>query len=329
MGAPILVTGATGFVGGALLRRLRSEGQPVIGLGRDPTRCAALRAEGFDIREHDLAGGFGSQDMLAFGEVSAIVHSAARAAPHGRLESFVTANVTATHNVLDLARALSVRRLVFLSSSSVCFAPRDQLLVKEGDPLPVPFNAYARTKAIAEGLVLAAKECGPVVLRPRGIYGIGDTALLPRLLRAARRGPLPLVRNGQAQIDLTHIDDVVDATLVAVRSGPDVAGQVFNISGGEVLPITEIAGLACARAETPLRWRRMPLAPLMLAAGLVERACRLIPGEPEPAITRYGLALFAFAQSLDLTKARDLLGWRPKVPFAEGLARTFPEGAPR
>jgi hypothetical protein len=93
-----------------------------------------------------------------------------------------------------------------------------------------------------------------------------------------------------------------------------------------VLPITEIAGLAWSRAGMPLRWRRMPLAPLMFAAGLAERVCRMLPGEPEPVVTRYGLALFAFAQSLDLTKAKAQLGWQPQVAFAEGLVRTFPNG---
>lgn len=325
MGGPILVTGATGFVGGALLRRLRAEGHPVIGLGRDPARSAALRAEGFDIREHDLALPFQPQDIAAFGQPSAIVHSAARATPHGNLADFTAANVTATRHVLDLARSFGVGRLVFLSSSSVSFAPRDQLLVKESDPLPAPFNAYARTKAEAERLVLAASDLSPVVLRPRGIYGLGDAALLPRLLRAARRGPLPLLRQGKARIDLTHVDDVVEAILLALHAGPNADGQVFNISGGEVLPITEIAGLACARAGTPLSWRRMPLAPLMLAAGLAEGVCRLLPDGPEPVVTRYGLALFAFAQSLDLTKAKAHLCWQPRVSFDEGLSRSFPK----
>lgn len=320
----MLVTGATGFLGGALLRQLRKRGQPAIGLGRDRARLAALRAEGFDLRAHDLKQPL---DPDCFHGVTAIVHSAALSAPHGRMRDFVDANVTATGNIVALARALGIARFVHISSASVSFAPMDQIAVHENDPLPHPFNAYAATKAQAERIVLKADLPGTVILRPRGIYGAGDTALLPRLLRAAKRGPLPLLRGGQARIDLTHVDDVVAAVMAALDS--DSTGTVYNISGGEVLAVTEIAARACAAAGQSLRWRRMPVAPLMALAAAVETTCLLLPQRPEPAITRYGLALFAYAQSLDISKAQSDLRWSPQVSFAEGLARTFAPDAPR
>jgi nucleoside-diphosphate-sugar epimerase len=327
VGGAILVTGATGFLGGALLRRLHSQGEPVIGLGRDPARCAALRAEGLRVVQQDLAAPFGPQARAALGDIGRIVHAAARSSPFGTAEEFTRDNVVATRHLLDFAQSLGVRGMVYISSSSVCFALKDQLGVRESDPLPKPFNEYARSKVEAEKLVLA-QDGAAVVLRPRGIYGPGDTALLPRLLRAVRQGPLPLLRGGRARIDLTHVDDVIAAILAALDAGGAVAGQVFNISGGEVLPITTIATQACARAGLVARWRRMPLWPLMVAAGGVEAASRWLPGAREPAVTRYGLALFAYAQSLDLSKARARLGWQPQVSFEEGLARSFPKGRP-
>ncbi|MFN3824059.1 MAG: NAD-dependent epimerase/dehydratase family protein [Pseudorhodobacter sp.] len=326
MAGRVLVTGATGFLGGAVLRRLRQEGVRVIGAGRDARHCAALRAEGFEMLEQDLARPFAPGVAERLCDLRAVVHCAARSSPHGRAQAFEVANVTATRNLLEFCAGIGVSRFVFVSSSSVSFAPIDQLGVRESDPLPPPFNAYARTKRAAERLVLDAPALGPVVLRPRGIYGAGDTALLPRLLRAARRGPLPLLRDGCARIDLTHIGDAVAAVMAALDAGAAAEGQVFNISGGEVLPVPEIAGQACARAGVPLRWRRMPLGPLMAVAGLIERASLLLPGAPEPAVTRYGLALFAYAQSLDLTAAGAGLGWRPQISFEEGLARTFAGG---
>lgn len=322
----VLVTGATGFVGAAVLARLRATGAAVIGLGRDPARIAALRAQGFDIRQQDLTRPLEPADWAG---VRAIVHGAALSAPFGRRRDFVAANVTATRHVVALAQALGGVRLVHLSSASVGFALRDQLGQREDDPLPRPFTAYAATKADAERIVLAATGISPVVLRPRGIYGAGDTALLPRLLRAARRGPLPLLRGGQARIDLTHVDDVARAILAALQAGPEAQGQVFNISSGEVLPVSQIAARACAAAGQNLRWRAMPLRPLMAMAGAVETACLLLPHRPEPAVTRYGLALFAYAQSLDIAKAQARLGFVPQVDFTEGLARTFAPQARR
>ncbi|MEP6564856.1 MAG: NAD-dependent epimerase/dehydratase family protein, partial [Mesorhizobium sp.] len=164
--------------------------------------------------------------------------------------------------------------------------------------------------------------------RPRGIFGAGDRALLPRLLQAARRRPLPLFRDGQARIDLTHVDDVVDAILAALAAGGSAEGQIFNISGGEVLPVRRIADEACARAGFSARWRKMPLWPAMLAAGVMEAVALRLPGQPEPAVTRYGLGLFAYAQSLDISKASRMLGWAPKVSFEDGLDRTFGAGTP-
>lgn len=300
----------------------------VVGLGRDPLRVAQLHEAGFDVRQHDLETPFGVAALQALRGVSAIVHCAALSSPYGPAPAFAAANVTATRHVLALGQALGVKRFIHISSASVCFAPVDQLNVREDDPLPAPFNAYARTKAQAERLVLAVDELCPVVLRPRGIYGAGDTALVPRLLRAARRGPLPLLRDGRARIDLTHVDDVVAAISAALKAGSAVRGQIFNISGGEVLPVAEIATRACEQAGVVARWRKMPLGPLMAAAGIVEAISPWLPRTSEPAITRYGLALFAYAQSLDLTKAQTELGWRPQISFEDGLARTFAPAPP-
>jgi nucleoside-diphosphate-sugar epimerase len=266
---------------------------------------------------------FGATFDERLGKVDRIVHCAALSSPFGRLRDFETANVAATRNLVDFARRQGVRRFVHISSPTVCFAHRDQLGVSEDSALPPPVNHYARTKRRAEEIVLAAPEIGAVVLRPRGIYGAGDRALLPRLLQVARQRPLPLFRDGQARIDLTHIDDVVDAILAALFAGDAAEGQIFNISGGEVVPVRRITEAACARAGVHPRWRKMPLLPAMLAAALAETVAQLLPGRPEPPVTRYGLGLFAYAQSLDVSKAGRILGWVPKVSFEEGLDRTF------
>lgn len=318
----VLVTGATGFLGGRVTALLAARGDAVIAQGRDAGRAAALEARGLPVRRWDLA----RDPAPALPGLDAIVHCAALSAPFGPAAAFEAANVEATRRLLVLARAKGVGRVVLISSPSVYFAPRDQLRVAEDAPLPRPYTHYARTKRMAEELVLAAPDLGPVILRPRGIYGAGDTALLPRLLRAAQSGPLPLLRRGRARIDLTHVDDVARAVLAALDAPTAAEGQAFNVSGGEVLAVREIAEAACARAGVPLRWRALPLPPLMLAARWAEaRATRR--GAPEPRVTRYGLGLFAYAQSLDISRAREVLVWKPEIPFAEGLSRSFEEAA--
>jgi nucleoside-diphosphate-sugar epimerase len=319
----MLVTGASGFLGSHVLARLVASGIPALGLGRDAQRCAALQAAGHRVIRHDLSQPFDATLNAELDTVDRIVHCAALSAPFGRLADFEAANVTATRNLLDLATRQGIGRFVQISSPSVCFAFRDQLGLAEDAALPDPVNHYARTKREAERLVLAAPSVHPVVLRPRGIYGAGDRALLPRLLKAAKSRPLPLFRDGRACIDLTHVDDVVDAIMDALSAPQAAESQVFNVSGGEVLPVRRIADEACARAGFEASWRKMSFWPAMLAAGAMEVVALGLPGRPEPPVTRYGLALFAYAQSLDLAKAKRVLGWAPKISFEAGLDRTF------
>ena len=312
----VLVTGATGFLGGALLARLAATGSPAVGIGRDVARIAALRDRGFQMVAHDI-----SRSLPDVPDIDAVVHCAALSAPFGRLRDFVAANVTGTGNVADFAAVRGIERVVHISSPTVGFAFADQLDQREDTPLPPPVNHYAATKAVGE-TIMHAQRPNAVILRPRGIYGAGDTALLPRLLRAANARPLPLFRGGAARIDLTHVDDVVAAILAALDA-PAARGQILNISGGEVIAVRDIVDRTCARVGVTPRWRKARLWPMMQAARLIEGAANLRTTPREPLVTRYGLGLFAYAQSLDISKAKRVLDWQPQVPFAQGLDRTF------
>jgi len=323
VGGRILVTGATGFLGKAVLRRL---GRGAIGQGRDPARCAALSTEGFDVVQWSLPQP--APDCAKLRKVDTIVHCAALSSPFGRYDGFHAANVEGTQAVLNFARRQDVKRLVFISSPSIYFAPRDQLNVREDMRLPSPFTPYAKSKVAAEELVRSS-NVPAIILRPRGIYGQGETTLLPRLLKAANTRALPRFRSGRARIDLTFVDDVVEAILVALDPNPTLEGQAFNISGGETLPISEIVEAACLHAGIVPRWRNLPLAPALMAARVAETHALMRRIPCEPVVTPYGLALFAFEQSLDLSRARDLLDWEPKVRFADGLGRVFDKGANR
>lgn len=322
----VLVTGATGFLGGAMVRRLRAEGIPVLAQGRDAAGCATLAGQGVPVLRWNISQPL-SETAPEVNEVTHVVHGAGLSSPFGTRAAFEAANVEGTRNVVALARRLGVGRFVQVSSSTVYFALRDQLGVREDDPLPAPFNEYARTKRESERIALAAPDLGPIAIRPRGLYGAGDTVLLPRLLKTASERALPLMRGGAARIDVTHVDDVADAILAALRAKPSAEGEVFNVSGGEVIPVTRLAESACARAGVRLRWRKVPVGTALGAAWLAERRA-LLTGGGEPQITRYALALFAYAQSLDISKADRVLGWRPRIGFEEGLERTFAKGAP-
>ncbi|WP_296817416.1 NAD(P)-dependent oxidoreductase [Brevundimonas sp.] len=315
----VLVTGATGFLGGRVVAALVARGDEVVATGRAVDRAPG----GVSFVQADLAGAGAPERLQTIGRVDAVVHAAALSSPWGPWPAFRRANVEGTDAALAAARRLEARRFVFVSSPSVAFRFADQFGVLEADPLPKPVNAYARSKQAAEERVLAARDVGPIVLRPRGLYGAGDTALLPRLIRAARSGPLPLLRDGQARTDLTHVDDVAAAVIAALDAPSEAEGAVFNVSGGEALSVVAVAETAAARAGVAVRWRSVPVAAALAAARTAETLWSLAPGRPEPPITAYGIGLFAYSQTLDLTAARERLGWSPGISWEEGLDRTF------
>lgn len=320
----IAITGATGFLGGALCQRLLANGARVLALGRDRGKLAALSALGAETLAHDLSDG---PPSLQGAPLSHVVHCAALSSAWGTHAAFHSANVSGTQSAIAFAKANGARRFVHISTPSLYFRFRDQPGVREDAPLPTPVNAYAATKRQAEMLVRAEGGLDTVILRPRGLYGRGDTALLPRLLRAAQSGPLPLIRGGTAETDLTHVEDVVDAAIAALNAPPDLATRVFNISSGQPLSVRKIAEAAAARAGISVRWRKLPAAVMFGAARILELGASLHPEKPEPRVTAYGAGLFAFTQTLDLTAARTHLRWTPRIGFEEGLARTFESAA--
>jgi nucleoside-diphosphate-sugar epimerase len=322
----VLVTGATGFLGAHLARALRDQG--VIATGRDRAKLARLAAMGLPTCRLDLAQPIPAVDRDRIGPVDAVVHCAALSSPWGRDAAFEAANVIATRNMLHLARELGAGRFVFVSTASVYFQFCDQDGVSEAQIPPRFVNAYARTKYQAEQEVLKYSDLHPIVLRPRGIYGAGDTALLPRLMRVAQRRAVPRFSPAGAT-DITHVDDVVSACQRALVAGPDISDAVLNVSGGQGVALPEIISAACAQCDVPLRWRDLPFGSALAAVRAMERVAKALPGQPEPPVTAYALGILRYRQTMNLERAKSVLGWQPQINFEEGLRRTFSDGAMR
>ena len=321
----VLVTGATGFLGSHLCRALTAAGADVVATGRNPALLAKLGLRSIPL---DLSHPVRPADIDRIGPLEAVVHCAGLSSPWGRPEAFAAANVAATRHLADLAAVTGVKRCVMISTASVYFRFADQDDLPETHSLPPPVNDYARTKRQAEQVMLQRPDIGPVILRPRGIYGAGDTALLPRLLRVARHRPLPRFSSAGAT-DITHVDDVVAAILAALDAGPAITGEVINVTGGLGLSLPDIITAACDLTGVTLRWRQLPFPPALAAVRMLEAAAKRLPGQPEPPVTAYALGILRYRQTLDIGKAARLLGWSPQVSFADGLQRTFKDGAMR
>jgi len=322
----VLVTGATGCLGGATALRLALDGADVTASGRrvdagarllaaEPPRLRFQPAELTDAR---------AIDRLVEGH-DVVVHCGALSSTWGPPAAFQLANVEGTRHVVYAAERHNVRRLVFLSTPSVYSRAVHQVNVSESDPLPDrALNAYAASKRQAERIVADAhaRGLGTVTLRPRAIFGPGDTALLPRLLRVAARGWLPLVDSGTAVVDLTYVDNVVDAVVAAVRAPTEVDGHTYNISNGEPWTVAVLLKTIAATFGLDVRLVPVPFGVAYAAATALELLARLQPAQPEPLLTRAAVHALGRSQTLSIEAARRDLAYHPSVSVSEGITRT-------
>lgn len=315
----VLVTGATGFLGGALTRRLHGMGWDVTALGRNRSQLDQLATTGIHSLQIDIKDE--SAMTTACKDQEIVFHCAALPSPWGNFEEFYQANVIGTRNVIHGCVENKVKRLVHVSTPSLYFGYSSRLNVKETDPLPKPVSHYAATKILAEQEIQQAFENGlaTIAIRPRAIFGPGDTVIFPRLIPRLQSGNLPILGDGENVVDLTYIENVVDALLLCAESPANTLGKKYNISNGEAVKLWKVVERICRELnlETPKRKISYPMA--NAAASALEFIYRLIPNHPEPPLTRMSVSMMANSTTLDISAARQELGYQPKVSVEEGI----------
>jgi nucleoside-diphosphate-sugar epimerase len=315
----ILVTGGTGFLGQHLARTLLQRGCEVFILGRDFSTSAPLLEAGArpiqaDLRDRPAV-------LAACAGMQAVCHAGALSAPWGPRSEFFAANVHGTAAVVDGCRQAGVQRLVYISSPSVVFTGRDHRDLDESAPYPRHFTSiYSLTKKLGEDLVRAAPDLPSVILRPKAIFGPGDRSLLPRLIEAARTGRLPQVGDGQNQVDLTYVENVVHATLLALEA-PAAVGKTYTITNDEHVLLWDVIRSVLRHLGLSTQLHRLPLRLVLAVAALME-ARAAVTGR-EPLLTRYSAAILARTQTYNIQAAKRDLGYTPLVTIAEGIERTL------
>ncbi len=302
----LLITGASGFVGGALWRAAEAAGHDVTALGRR-TQAEKNYISG------DLTKGL---DMDVIPEV--VVHAAARSSPWGARGEFVAQNVTATQNVVSYCETHGRPFLLYISTSAVMYADVHQIGLDEQTPLPEKsINQYAATKRDAEMVVRSYSGLWCIV-RPRAVFGPGDTVVFPRILRAARSGRLPRIESKQTVLgDLIYIDSLVDYLLRIINCR---ATGLYLLTNNEPVPILEFLDTVFAKLGMPASHRRIPVERAMFAALLAEKIFSLLPFLGEPPLTRFGVSVFAYSKTFNVAKALRDLG-QPSVSLTEGVER--------
>jgi nucleoside-diphosphate-sugar epimerase len=324
-----LLTGATGFLGSHLARRLAREGRKLRALVRPGTDWKRIPVEVEEVVWGDLT----EPDALerATAGVEFVFHTAARVSGSGSRAAFHAANVAATEALLEAARAAGAERFVHVSSAGIYGAESASGAITEGTPLDPSIEqrgAYAWSKAEADRLVreFAARHQFPaIVVRPGILYGPGAKPFFARLhlpfpLKRSRR---VIIGSPQALLPLTYVENACDAIVLAAQRG--TPGEAYNVVDGVTSQAAYLKALAeaGARFETPLFVSQGFVVPVALACEIAGRlAKRNLP------LTRYRLRRATESLRYDTTKAQHELGWTPKVGLAEGLERTFSGEAP-
>jgi nucleoside-diphosphate-sugar epimerase len=280
----IAVTGASGFIGAAVCKRLRADGDEVAGIdvAGDPDRRA-------DVSDP-------SATVAALGGADAIVHAAAIVAERGRMEDFVRVNVRGTRNVLDAA---GPRRTVVIASVAGWGYEFRRHLDEDSPPRPCGLP-YVDTKGAAETLALRR---GATVIRPGDVYGPGSGPWVVRPLEMMRAGRFFLPSPGDGVMTLVFVDDLVDAVVRALRE-PRAAGRAYTVWDGEPVPAREY-------------FERLGDRPVRTLPAPVLRAAARAMGVGPAAVT-FVTRRAAYPNE----RARAELGWRPSTTLDEGMART-------
>lgn len=319
-GRRILVTGATGGLGFALVREALVRGHSVVATGRSRDASEALEGMGAEFVPLDLSDQSAPLASLIEG-CDSVIHAAALSASWGRRRDFVAANVTMTRKLLDVAAASGVQRFVFVSSPSIFACHRDRLSIGESDVPARPLNAYAQTKLAAERLVLAprgdAMAC--CAIRPRALVGAGDRVVLPRLAELGQRARMPLPGGGVALVELTDLRDAAWSICEAEERAPALCGRAINISGGRPVAVRELAMRLAASLGTQPKLVAVPIGLARLLAAALEGIARATGSRKEPVLTRYTLATLGWSQTFNHEPAQRLLGYQPRYNAMDSL----------
>ena len=313
------VTGGSGFVGGALIERLRSEGWDVRALARSDAAARKVSERGAEAVTGDL-GDTGSLTDGARG-CEVCFHAAAKVEDWGDPADFERMNVHGTQNVIVACREAGVRRLVHVGTEAALMAGEPLVNVNESAPLrPDSPALYSSSKAKAEALVRAANdsELETVVVRPRFVWGKGDTTLLPTLVEMVRAKRFRWIGGGRQLSDTTHIDNTVEGLWLAATQAP--AGGVYFVSDGEPVVFREFITAMLATQGVEIPDKSVPFGVASAGAVVNERLWRLLRRPGPPPLTRFAVWVSSQECTLDTARARAEMGYEPRTTRANGLA---------
>jgi len=313
----LFVTGATGFTGGHLARELVRQGHEVHAMVRKGSDVSELKDPGITLFEGSLTSHKDLEKAMAGCEKAYHIAAVFRTANHPD-SYYHDINVGGTVAILETAQKLGLERVIHCSTGGVHGHIADPPCT-ETSPLK-PGDIYQVSKLEGEQAVMAAAQKGQrvSVFRPASIYGPGDLRLL-KLFKTIHTRKFRMIGPGTAHFHTVYIDDLVDG-IIRCGTRDEALGEIFLLAGPKSVPLTELVQNVSDAVGTPLLKGHIPVGPVLFAARICEAIC--VPLKIDPPIYPRRVGFFTKHREFDCSKARNLLGYDPKITTAEGVKRT-------
>lgn len=315
----VLITGATGFLGKYVIQELEENGYEIIAFGRNEKIGKSLASRKVSFFKGDFTK---IEDLYeAIESVDMIVHAGALSTVWGKWEDFYNTNVIGTENILKACRKKGIKKLVYISSPSIYASAKDQIDIKEEEaPSKNNLNFYIKSKILAENKVKEYSDVNTVILRPRGLFGIGDTSIIPRLLKLNSEKAIPLFNNGENKVDISCVENVALAVRLALESEKAI-GNTYNITNSEPMAFKEVLDLFFSEMGIKGNYKHLNYNFIKIIVSILENIYKIFRIDKEPILTKYTLYLLRYSQTLSIEKAKNDLLYKPKLSIAEGIKK--------
>ena len=314
----VLVTGATGFLGKYIVDEFSNRDCDTIAFGRNGSAGENLKRNNVAFIKGDFTK---ENDIVnAAKNVDAVIHAGALCEVWGKWSDFYDTNVLGTKNVLDACLKNNISKFVYVSSCSVYNCTYDRLGIKENDFDPAnELNYYIKSKIMAEKLIaeyIEKQGLSATIIRPHGIFGIGDVSIVPRLIKANSKIGIPLFNNGKNLIDIVCAENVAHSLWLCANYP---GNGIFNITNGEIFQYQEIVDQIFKQIGITPKYVPVKFKTAYAMASALEGIYKLLRLRNEPVVTKYTLTTIGVSQTLDISSAKEQLSYAPQKTLAEGI----------
>ncbi len=317
----VAITGASGFLGGALAKAYRDRGDDVIALVRSTSSTSALEELGVELIRGELTEPGSFLSLLEGAELA--IHCAAMTTDFGPWESFQATNVDSVAHFLEACLTQKCRKAVYISSVAVYGNGRHHRGTDEDASYEdIIIDNYTKSKIYAERIAFdyfQNKKAPITIIRPGYIWGNGDRAIMPKMIDAIKTKKLAVVDGGVNLMNLSHIDNMTQGIMLAAEK--DIAiGRAYNLTDGSKVTTRRFFEDLLNIIGIEYKIRSFPYVPAYLAAYICEMYSVLRRYKVYPALTRYTVRMGKYDQMFDISRAMNELEYKPKIGYKEGLA---------